>query len=135
MYACQLPAGANGILYYLIVRVLSSSSFVEVAITTQTEWWPEYSYMRQYVLLYTLLALYPSLFCFPLAVDLWFLGTNPCKCVFTIFNEMFRLAQRIRRNSHQIGRFGWRPLLTAKIGTNRSDRSRHCGLSGRDRPV
>ena len=26
-------------------------------------------------------------------------------------------------------------MLTAKIGTNRSDRSRHCALSGRDRPV
>ena len=26
-------------------------------------------------------------------------------------------------------------MLTAKIVTNRSDRSRHCGLSGRDRPV
>ena len=26
-------------------------------------------------------------------------------------------------------------VLTAKIGTNRSDQSRHCGLSGRDRSV
>ena len=29
----------------------------------------------------------------------------------------------------------WWAVLTAKIGTDRSDRSRHCGLSGRDRPV